>query len=429
MMSPVTFEAVNQDEILTVEENPPPDSRMGRMFSALHYREFRLLWAGALISTTGTWMQTVAQAWLVLSLTGSAFLLGVDGFLATLPMILFSLLGGVIADRIDRRKILLMSQYLQMTFAFVLALLVYFKKVEVWQVFVLSFLTGSAQSFGGPAYQALLPILVRRREDVPNAVAMNSIQFNLARVIGPVMAGLALAAVGAAGCFALNGLSFIAVIITLWMIRTPFIPAPSAGRSVLMDMGEGLRFMKQTHSLVQLSLFGFLGAFFGVPLVTLLPVVAKETFHFGATGYSWILTAYGVGSVLGALAIAGSGHIARKGKLAIGLLVGFSIFLIVFAFSHVLWLSILAILVAGGTLMGVFAMVMSLVQLATSEEMRGRVMSIFMLAFRGGMPLGNLTTGFFAERFSVAWALGMNGVCMLVVGGIFLFAPVAMKEL
>mgnify|MGYP006198824335 CR=1 FL=1 len=175
----------------------PPGGRLARTFSALRYRDYRLLWFGAFMSTTGTWMQTVAQGWVVLQMTNSAFLLGVDGFLSTGPMLMFSLFGGVVADRLSRRKIMIYSQYAQMGFAFILAFLIYFDQVKVWHIFLLSFLTGSAQSFSGPAYISLLPLLVKR-EDLPNAVAMNSMQFNLARVVGPILAGVALAAWGAA---------------------------------------------------------------------------------------------------------------------------------------------------------------------------------------------------------------------------------------
>src|SRR5947207_14013063 len=175
---------------------------LARTFSALHYRDFRLLWFGAFTSTTGTWMQTFAQSWVVLTLTGSAFLLGVDGFLATGPMLLFSLFGGLVADRFERLKIMLGSQIAQGTFALILAALIRTHHVRIWHVFLLSFLPGSAQSFSGPAYISLLPLLVKR-EDVPNAVAMNSMQFNLARVIGPAIGGLVFATVGAAGCFLL----------------------------------------------------------------------------------------------------------------------------------------------------------------------------------------------------------------------------------
>ena len=225
-----------------VETEALPRTRLSRTFSALRYREFRLVWIGAFTSTTGTWMQTVAQAWVVYSLTGSALLLGFDAFLSTGPMLIFSLFGGVIADRMERRKIMLASQYLQMTFAFVLALLLWTNTVKIWHIFLLSFLTGSAQSFSGPAYASLLPLLVRR-EDVPNAIAMNSMQFNLARVIGPVLGGLALTAWGPAACFGLNGFSFIAVIIAYMMIRTPIVRGRGEAKGMMAEMREGFAFV------------------------------------------------------------------------------------------------------------------------------------------------------------------------------------------
>src|ERR1044071_5895690 len=203
-------------------------TRFSRTFSALHYRDFRLLWFGAITSTIGTFMQTLAQAWLVYTLTGSAFLIGVDGFLATGPMLLFSLFGGVVADRMARKKIMMGSQIAQGTFALILATLC----VQIWHVFLLSFLTGSAQSFSGPAYISLLPLLVKR-EDVPNAVAMNSMQFNLARVIGPALVGVVFALWGAASCFLLNGLSFVAVILAYAVIRIPPIHEQSRPKGIL----------------------------------------------------------------------------------------------------------------------------------------------------------------------------------------------------
>ena len=416
-----------RDEDVSVDA-APPSGRVRRMFSALHYRDFRLLWTGAFISTTGTWMQTVAQSWIVLAMTGSAFLLGFDAFLATLPMILFSLLGGVAADRVDRRKLLLMSQYLQLTFAFTMAGLIWFERIEVWHIFLLSFLTGTAQSFGGPAFQSLMPTLVKRA-DVPNAVAMNSIQFNLARVIGPVLAGGALAAFGAAACFGLNGLSFVAVIIVLWMIRSPFTPEKNVSASVMGDIRAGLRFMRERRALMHLSLFAFIGTFFGVPLVTLLPVVATKLLGVGATGYSWILAAYGAGSVGGAFFVAAAGHSERKGRVAIVSQLVFSLCLFAFTFSRSLWLSMALIFVAGAALISMIAMVSSLVQLATVDAMRGRVMSIFLLAFRGGMPLGNLTAGFLAERFSVTAALATNALCLAAAGTLYMLGRTEVRKL
>lgn len=389
-------------------------SRLARTFSALQYRDFRLLWIGAFLSTTGTWMATIAQGWVVLQMTNSAFLLGVDGFLSTGPMLIFSLFGGVVADRVERRKIMLFSQYLQMSFALILAALIWSENVEVWHIFVLSFLTGSAQSFSGPSYISLLPLLVRR-EDVPNAVAMNSMQFNLARVIGPVLAGIALAAWGAAICFAINGLSFLAVIVVLLLIRSPG-PKPVDERTGIFDeMKEGFRFVAQRKKLMVLTFLAFAGTFLGMPIVTFMPLVAKEIFALDARGYAWMSATYGLGSVLGAVLVAAMAHAARKGKVALTLQLAFACLLVGFAFSRSLPLSLFLAFLAGSCIVSVIALYSSLVQLTTSDAMRGRVMSIFMLAFRGGMPLGNLIAGYVAQRWSISVALAVNGTVLAAV--------------
>jgi len=409
-------------------QTPPPRGPLGRTFSALHYRDFRLLWFGAFMSTTGTWMQTVAQGWVVLNMTNSAFLLGVDGFLATGPMLFFSLFGGVVADRVERRKIMLLSQYLQMTFAFILAVLIFSGNVKVWHIFLLSFLTGSAQSFSGPAYISLLPLLVRR-EDVPNAVAMNSVQFNLARVIGPLLAGIALAAWGAAACFAINGLSFVAVIIALLLIRSPKIDKEEGQASGIVDeMKEGFRFVTSRPKLLVLTFLAFAGTFIGMPLVTFLPVVAKSVFAIGAKGYAWMMTTYGIGSVTGALLVAATVHLAKKGKLALTLQLIFALLLVCFAFSRSLPLSLALLFLSGMSVVGVISLYSSLVQLTTSDAMRGRVMSIFMLAFRGGMPLGNLIAGYVAFRWSITTALAINGSVLALVALFFIARGTKLEE-
>jgi predicted MFS family arabinose efflux permease len=417
-----------QEESLESEaRTAPARSPLARTFGALQYRDFRLLWIGAFTSTTGTWMQTIAQGWVVLSMTNSAFLLGVDGFLATGPMLVFSLFGGVIADRIDRRKIMLLSQYLQMSFAFVLAGLIYFHKVEVWHIFILSFLTGSAQSVSGPAYISLLPLLVKK-DDVANAIAMNSMQFNLARVLGPILAGIALATLGPAACFGLNGLSFFAVILALLAIRTPVINKKEAAGSIADEMKAGFQFVARRPKLLVLTFLAFAGTFLGMPIVTFLPVVAKSIFHLGATGYARLMTTYGLGSVLGALLIAATAHLAHKGRLALGLQLAFACLLVAFAFSRSYALSLVIAFAAGACIVGVVALYSSLVQLSTSDEMRGRVMSIFMLAFRGGMPLGNLIAGYVAQRWSITVALAVNGCILAVVALIFVLRGTTLDD-
>jgi MFS family permease len=392
---------------------------LARTFSALRYRDFRLLWTGAFLSTTGTWMATVAQGWVVLNMTNSAFLLGVDGFLATGPMLIFSVFGGVVADRVERKKIMLLSQYLQMAFALILAVLIFSGNVKVWHIFLLSFLTGSAQSFSGPAYISLLPLLVKR-EDMPNAVAMNSMQFNLARVIGPVLAGIALAAWGAAVCFAVNGFSFFAVIVALLLIKSPQVRPTSEQGGLFDEMKEGFRFVASRPKLLTLTFLAFAGTFLGMPIVTFLPVVARSIFGLGAKGYAWMMTTYGLGSVTGALLIAATAHATNKGKLALKLQLAFAALLIAFAFSRSLPLSLVIAFCAGMCIVGVIALYSSLVQLTTNDDMRGRVMSIFMLAFRGGMPLGNLIAGYVASRWSISVALAINGALLATVALAFI---------
>jgi MFS family permease len=418
-----------QEEALESEASFPPRPRnaLARTFSALRYRDFRLLWLGAFTSTTGTWMQTVAQGWVVLQMTNSAFLLGVDGFLSTGPMLVFSLFGGVVADRIERKKIMLLSQYLQMGFAFILAALIYFGQVQVWHIFVLSFLTGSAQSFSGPAYISLLPLLVKR-QDMPNAIAMNSMQFNLARVIGPILAGLALSTLGAAACFAVNGLSFLAVIISLNRINSPKVEPQEGKGGLIEEMKAGFQFVARRRLLVRLTFLAFVGTFLGMPIVTFLPVVAKTIFGLNAQGYAGLMTTYGLGSVAGAVIIAATAHLPRKGRVALMLQLAFACLLVAFAFSKILAVSLVIAFFAGACIVGVISLYSSLVQLTTSDAMRGRVMSIFMLAFRGGMPLGNLVAGYAAERWTISWALAVNGVILACVAAWFILRGTKLDE-
>jgi predicted MFS family arabinose efflux permease len=396
-------------------------------FSALHYRDFRLLWIGAFTSTIGTFMQTFAQAWLVYTMTDSAFLLGVDGFLSTGPMLLFSLFGGVIADRVERKKIMLLSQYLQMGFALVLALLIYVHQIKVWHIFVMSFLTGSVQSFSGPAYASLLPLLVERK-DVPNAIAMNSMQFNLARVLGPALGGVVFAMWGAASCFTLNGISFLAVIFAYTVIHIPPVHEQSRPVGILHDMREGFRFVIAKRNLMLLTFLAFVGTFLGMPLFTMLPVVAKDVFGLGPRGLSMLQADYGVGSVIGAIFVAASSHAPNKGKLALLMQFVFAVCLAAFGLSRNLTSSVVIAFCAGACIVGVVSLYSSLVQLMISDSMRGRVMSIFMLAFRGGMPLGNLTAGYVAQRWSISVALTVNGAVLAVAALYFILRRTDLDE-
>jgi MFS family permease len=370
------------------------------------------MWIGACTSSVGTWMQTVAQGWLIYRLSHSPFLLALDPVLATVPIFLFSLIGGVIADRVERRHILIGSQYVQMACAFTLTALVGFNVVQVWHILTCSFISGFAQAFGGPAYQALIPTLVDK-EDMPNAIALNSIQFNSAVMIGPAISAGILAKLGETWCFALNGVSFLAPIIALSMLRVRFLPVKTS-ETILTSMNEGLRFVRRQGAMGALIILAFAMTFLSVPGRTFLPVFAKDIFHSGAETYALFLSVSGMGSIAGALTVAALGNIKNKGKVTLIMLFFLGISISVFGFSHSLVLSCAAIFISGAAMMAVFAAVNSLVQLIVTNEMRGRVMSVYNFAFRGGMTTGNLVGGWVVPIFSAPIVLAVNG--MLLVG-------------
>jgi MFS family permease len=399
------------------------------MAAALTYRDFRVLWTGAFVSTIGTWMQKVAQNWLVLTLSGSAsaFFLGLDAFLGELPILLFTLLGGVIADRHDRRRLLLSSQYVQMTTALALAALVYFDVVRIWHVLALSVVTGIAQAFGGPAHQSLMPSLVDKR-DLPNAIAFNSIQFNLARVIGPLVAGAALTAFGIALCFLLNGLSFLAVIVAILSLHVRHIPSTATTR-IHQELRSGLVFARQHRGIFGLAILGFATTFLGYPLLTFLPLFAQDIFHGGVEQYTQMMAFAGAGAVTGALAVAWLGKFPHMGRALLVLLLAFSVLIVLFALSRVFWLNALLLYAAGVCLVMVASMLSSLAQLNAPNEMRGRVMSIYMVAFRGGMPLGSLIGGWVASVWSAPVVLIVNGILLGCVAAWFLLKSHGVREL
>ena len=400
-----------------------------RVTAALGYRDFRLLWFGALTSSIGTWMQKVAQAWLIVTLTGtaSAFFLGLDSFVGELPILLFILIGGVVADRYNRRRLMLMSQYIQMAAAFTLAVLVFTNVAHVWHILVLSAITGIAQAFGGPAYQSLIPLLVEKQH-LPNAIALNSIQFNLARVIGPIVAGAALAAFGMVACFGLNGLSFLFVIAAILALRV--VHAPERGTAGLRDqLKGGLQYVRGNPQLVTLTTVGFLTAFLGFPLYTMLPIIAKDVFQQDVRLYTNLMTCAGGGAVIGALVVAWIGKHRHMGLMLLTLqgLCGLSV--IAFSFSHVILLSEVLLFITGSMLVMCLSLTTSLVQLLAPAELRGRVVSIYMVAFRGGSPIGGLVSGWLVTQLgSAPTVLAINGALLTIVAAIALTGNHGLRE-
>lgn len=389
-----------------------------KIFKAFQYRDFRLMWVGACTSSIGTWMQIVAQGWLIYRLSHSPFLLALDQFLGGIPIFLFSLIGGVVADRIERRRILLYSQYVQLASAALLTVLVAMGIVHVWQILCLSFVSGLAQAFGGPAYQALIPTLVQR-EDMPNAIALNSIQFNLAVTVGPALAGMTLAKLGEKWCFGLNALSFIAPIIALSLIASRFLPTKTTD-SMFRSLKEGISFVRRQEAMEALILLAFCMTALSMPLRTYLPVFVKDIFQRGPKTYGNLLSFMGVGSICGSLTIAAMGNFRHKGRIALLMLICLGVGIAGFASSKSLPTSYAIVATVGFSMMAVFATVNSLVQLVTTEAMRGRVMSVYNCAFRGGMPMGNLVSGWLVPLFTAPVVLVANGGLLVLLAVYFL---------
>jgi MFS family permease len=408
-------------------EAPAPLKGLRRIAAALHHRDFRVLWFGACFSSIGTWMQSLAENWLVLSLTASAFYLGLDAFLQQLPIMLFTLIGGVVADRHDRRLTLLTSQWVQLSTAATLAVLVYFGRVHVWHILLLSFVTGTAQAFGGPAYQSLIPSLVGTK-DLTNAIALNSIQFNVARMLGPLLAGATLVALKRWGvadmtalavCFGLNALSFLAVILSLMSLHIKHIAAARM-HNMFADLKHGIAYVRKQASIMALMVLGAATAFFGIPMLTMLPVYARNVFGAGVEDYSALLSFSGAGAVVGATVVAWLGRFRHMGLMTLLVQAGLGTAIILLAFSRTLYLSYVLLFVCGLSWMIVISCLMSLVQIIAPNEMRGRVMSIYMVAFRCAMPLGSLVSGYAASISSAPTVIAINGVALIVASVYFL---------
>ena len=400
---------------------------LNRVFKAFEYPDFRVMWFGACTSSIGTFMQMMAQSLLVYKLSGSVFYLSLDTFFGQAPIFLLSLFGGVFADRISRRKLLLVSQAIQLTCAFTLAFLVRKNIAVVEEVWCLSFIVGIAQAFGGPAYSALVPTLVGK-EDLQNAIALNSIQFNLARILGPALGGLALAKLGSFWCFFFNGVSYIAVIASLLSIRPTFVPG-GGGTSVMNSMKQGIDFMRKREGMLSLITLAFCITMLSYPLMPFLVVLVDKVFHGSTNDFTLFLCLSGAGSVTGALLVAGQSAQPGQARKSLEALAVLGVTLGVIGFSHFKPLTAAAIFLAGALMMVVFALNTSLVQSHVADQMRGRVMSVYNVAFRGGMPIGTAVSGFLAQKSSTSAVLTANGILLVILALYFLLIQKKLTKL
>ncbi|MCU1332199.1 MAG: transporter [Candidatus Angelobacter sp.] len=395
-----------------------------RLARALRHRDFRLFWTGNFLSNIGTWMQNIAQGWLVLQLTNSAFWLGVVGFAASFPILLFALIGGVIADHVNKRKLLMVTQSAMMVFAFVMAALAYFKingrpMINVTEIVLLALGTGIAMSLNTPTYQALVPQLVPR-EDLTNAIALNSAQFNMSRVLGPTLGGFAMALFGVAGNFFLNGLSFLAVLIALTRIRYAEPAAPQEGR-LWEKLKQGFAYVFRHSAMSSLVLLVAIGSLLAIPYLTFVPYFARDVLASDEPGLGVLMACSGAGAFLGAITIASLAHLRRRGLFVVRASAGFYAAIIAFTFSRNFYLSGLLLAVAGYCMIISVATINSLLQHLAEDHMRGRVMSIYSTAFLGLPPIGCLIAGSMAHVVGAPLAIaGMSAVALLGSLGVFL---------
>jgi MFS family permease len=388
---------------------------LSRTFAALRHRNYRLFFFGQLVSLIGTWMQNVAQAWLVYELTNSPFKLGVVSFCSGVPVLLFSLWAGVVADRVPKRRLLVVTQTVMMTLAFILAADMFLGTIQWWHIAIMAFLLGTANAFDGPTRHAFVVEMVGRNE-LMNAIALNSAMFNTARIVGPALAGIILAAVGAAWCFVLNGVSFLAVIAGLVLMDVkPYVGAIPT-ESPLKQMREGVSYIWHHPTVRPLITLVAVSNMFALGYMALLPAFAQDVLHAGKVGYGFMSTAIGVGALAGALVIASLGDYQRKGLILTAGNLLFPVMVIALSLSKSFHLTMGCLVVAGFGFMAQNATANTLVQTTVPDTLRGRVMSVYMMVFLGFFPIGSLIAGAMAERFGVPVGAAFGGIVALAYG-------------
>jgi MFS family permease len=382
-------------------------------FASLRYRDYRLLWIGSLFSSSGQWIQQVSIGWLTYTLTGSPFLLGLVNGLRALPLLLLGPFGGVAADRLDRKRLMLTTQLFLMTVTAIFATIIFTGHAHVWNIVVFSLLTGVAWAFNMPVRQSVVPNLVPRSA-LMNAMALNSAGFNLTRVVGPSLAGLLIAAVGIAGNFYLQALAYVGVASMVWMMHIPPRTTAPQEVSVRQHLAEGARFVWRHPTLRMQMALALVPVVIGLPYISLMPIFAKDVLHVGPGGFGLLMAAPGLGAVLGTLSIASVRDVRRKGLLLFGSLIALGATLTVFSQSRSFLLSLVLLVLIGAFQMTYMTTNQTVVQLTTPDELRGRVMGIYMLN-QGLLPFGSLLAGILADAWSAPLAVALMGgsVCVL----------------
>ncbi|PJA17791.1 MAG: MFS transporter [Elusimicrobia bacterium CG_4_10_14_0_2_um_filter_56_8] len=391
-----------------------PLSKSALMLRAFKYRNYRLFFGGQIISLIGTWMQSVALSWLVYRLTGSTLLLGITGFASQAPSLLLVPFSGPAADRFDRRKILILTQVLSMLQAMTLALLVLFGTPQVWQIIALASVLGFINAFDIPARQSFVVEMVGRREDLANAIALNSSMFNAARLVGPAIAGVCIAAFGEGVCFLINSLSYAAVIAALLAMRLPPRRSGVAGGSARCGFSEGFRYAFGFPPVKYVILMLAVGSLLGIPYIVLMPAYVRDILHGGPGTLGFVMGCSGFGALAGALRLAGRRHPAGLER-GIPLFTGiFGLGLLAFSFSSNIFLSALFIAASSFGMISFMASGNTVVQTLVEDDKRGRVMALYSVAFMGMAPFGSLLAGWAASRIGVAHTMSLSGVFVLI---------------
>ena len=397
-------------------------------FVAMRHRNYQLYFGGQLISNIGTWMQVIAQAWVVYQLGHSELTLGLVAFASAIPNLIVSPWGGVIVDRISRRKVLMLTQSGAMLLSFVLAWLTFTNIVQEWHVILLAALTGVITAFDAPARQAITPELVGKK-DVANAIAMNSMMFNSARVVGPAIGGMMLATVGAAWCFTVNGISFLAVLIGLWMMKLPPHRKPAHDTSTWKQLVGGFQYAASSLDISTLILLSLVFSIFGVSYTTILPAFVEKNLQLGATAFGWINAATGLGAVTGAFLLVHHVSNNRRGLFLIFTNIAFPLILIVFALTAFYPLSLVLAYLLGLGFMVQFTTINTLLQAQVEDGFRGRVMGLYTLSFFGFSPFGNLLMGALGEKFGLTFVMILFGILSLVLSRLVLARNPGIKTL
>jgi len=383
-----------------------------RFARALRHRNYRLFFSGQLVSLVGTWMQSIAESWLVYRMTGSAALLGVAGFASQIPVLFLATVGGTVADRFNRHRILVITQTVSMVLPLILAALVFTGRVQVWHVFTLAATLGVVNAFDVPARQSFVVEMVGK-DDLVNAIALNSSIVNAARALGPAVAGVLVAAVGEGWCFLFNGLSYIAVITGLLLMKLPPRMQSDHPKPALADLTHGFQYVRRTMPVRDLLLMVGLISFAGMPYSTLMPIFAENILHGGARGLGLLMACAGLGSLAGALTLATRSSIRGLGRIVAASAVIFGVSLTVFAASRLFWVSAVVLLVVGMSMITQAASTNTLIQSMVPDSMRGRVMAIYAMMFMGMSPIGALVEGWIAERIGAPNTVMIGGaVCV-----------------